>query len=70
MTAGYTITHKGVLCWASRPSATLVPVTCLLFILLETTMAYGLREEITAWVTFASGTAPSLSTKVFMISLK
>jgi hypothetical protein len=36
----YTITHKGLLCWISKPAAALIPATRLLFIALETTSTY------------------------------
>ena len=37
---GYEITHKGLLCWIARPTAVLVPIYRLLFIILEATFAY------------------------------
>ncbi|GKT42172.1 uncharacterized protein ColSpa_02353 [Colletotrichum spaethianum] len=37
---GYTITHKGLLCWIPRPGASDVPVFRLLFIALEATFTY------------------------------
>lgn len=37
---GFTITHKGLLCWCPLPTASIVPVTRLLFVLLEATFTY------------------------------
>lgn len=37
---GYTITHKGLLCWTAIPPASQIPKLRLLFILLEGTFAY------------------------------
>lgn len=37
---GYTITHKGLLCWMPRPIASLVPVNRLLFVALEAAFTY------------------------------
>ncbi|KAL2134021.1 hypothetical protein VTI74DRAFT_1185 [Chaetomium olivicolor] len=37
---GYSITNKGLLCWAIRPAAALQPVTRLLFVLLESNFTY------------------------------
>jgi hypothetical protein len=38
---GYEITHKGLLCWMKIPPPALVPISRLLFILLEATFAYA-----------------------------
>lgn len=37
---GFTMTHRGLLCWAPIPSASIVPITRLLFILLEANFTY------------------------------
>lgn len=37
---GYTIVHKGLLCWIPHPTTTLVPINRLLIIALEATFAY------------------------------
>lgn len=37
---GYTIVHKGLLCWIPIPTAALLPVTRLLFVALEAAFAY------------------------------
>lgn len=50
--AGYTITHKGLLCWIARPSAALVPVSRLLFLALEAAFAYifwAMRSRTRHW---------------------
>ncbi|EEY18532.1 conserved hypothetical protein [Verticillium alfalfae VaMs.102] len=38
---GFTITHKGLLCWMLRPAAAGVPVNRLFFLILEATFAYA-----------------------------
>lgn len=38
---GYNITHKGLLCWSAIPSATLRPVTRLLFVAIEAALAFA-----------------------------
>jgi hypothetical protein len=37
---GYTIVHKGLLCWIPKPTAATQPVNRLLFVALEATFAY------------------------------
>jgi hypothetical protein len=37
---GYTITHKGLLCWIQTPTASFVPARRLLFLTLEATFTY------------------------------
>lgn len=37
---GYKITHRGLVCWASLPTARIVPVTRVLFYLLEASLSY------------------------------
>lgn len=40
---GYVITHKGLLCWASLPSAAEVPILRLVFLTLEATFTFIFR---------------------------